>query len=135
MNIESAMKIAKEVIDSSDIALVSTISSEKYPNTRALKKMKNDGFKTFYFSTKTKSNKIKQMKARKKGCIYFFNKEKHIGVMLDGKFKIELNTSVGISDLYKIDPLDPYDFCTIKFITRNVYVYNNFQTVKFKAQD
>jgi general stress protein 26 len=133
MDKDSAMKIAKEVIDSNDIALVSSISSERYPNTRALKKMKNDDFKVFYFSTRTKSNKVKQMKSHKKGCVYFFNKEKHIGVMLDGKFKIEPNTSVGISDIYKIDPVDPYDFCTIKFIVRNVHVYNNFETIIFKA--
>lgn len=133
MDKESAMKIAKEVIDSNDIALVSSMSIERYPNIRALKKMNNDGFKIFYFSTRAKSNKVKQMKSHKKGCIYFFDKEKYIGVMLDGKFKIEPNTSVGISDIYKIDPVDPYDFCTIKFIVRNVQVYNNFETIIFKA--
>jgi hypothetical protein len=133
MNQEMALKLALEVIDSNDIALVGSISFDRYPNIRALKKMKNEGINTFYFSTRTKSNKVKQMKAHKKGCVYFFDKDRFIGVMLEGVFKIEPNTLVGIADLYKIDPVDPYDFCTVKFITKHVYVYYNYETFKFKA--
>lgn len=132
MTKEEILALAMEVIDANPIALVGTISLNRYPNIKALKNMKNEGLKTFYFSTRSDSAKVKQMKRRSKGSVYFYDKEKYNGVMLEGKFKVETNTSVGISELYQLDAHDPYDFCTVKFVAECVYVYTHYQTVKIE---
>ena len=132
MNKEQILNLAKEIIDSNEIAIVGSISLKKYPNVRALQKMKNEGFNTFYFSTRSDSMKVRQMKKRKKGCVYFYDRPTYSTVMLEGEFKIEPNTTVGVSKLYELDPTDPYTFVTIKFITKYIYVYTHYKTVKFE---
>ena len=132
MEQDSIKQLAMEVINSNKYALVGTTSLKRYPNIRALGKMKNEDLKVFYFMTRAESMKVKQMKRRKKGCVYFYDQNRYIGVMLEGRFEIEPNTTVGISEIYKIDPVDPYDFCTIKFTTKYVNVYNNYETTRFE---
>jgi general stress protein 26 len=132
MTEQEILELATQVIDANDIALVGTISLKRYPNIKALKKMKNEGLKTFYFSTKINSAKVKQIKRRSKGSVYFYDRENYKGVMLEGHFKVENNTTVGISDLYELDAIDPYDFCTLKFVAEYIYVYTHYQTVKIK---
>lgn len=130
MTKEEILEIINKVIDEQKIALTGTISSKRYPNIKALSLMSRDDIKTFHFSTKRESTKVKQMKRRSKGSIYFYDKEKYIGIMFEGKFKVENNTKYGISQLYKLDAIDPYDFCSVTFTAKTVYFYMNYQTVK-----
>lgn len=132
MTEQDILNIAKEVVDSNDIALIGTISSKRFPNIKAMKKMKNEDLKKFYFSTRIDSTKVKQIKRRRKGCVYFYDKEKFKGVMLEGYFKVHNNTMFGVSELYELDPHDPYEFCTLEFNTKYAYVYTHYHTVKIK---
>ncbi len=131
MTKEQILEVINQVIDEQKIALVGTISSKKYPNIKALKLMERDNLKTFYFSTKRESTKVKQMKRKSKGSIYFYDKEKYIGIMFEGNFTVENNTRYGISELYDLDGIDPYDFCTVKFQSKRVTFYMHYQTVTF----
>ena len=132
MTKDELLQLAQQIVDANDIALVGTISLKRYPNIKALKKMKNEGLKTFYFSTRLDSAKVKQMKRRNKGSIYFYDRASYQGVMIEGKYKVENNTTVGISELYSLDAHDPYNFCTVKFVAEAVYVYTHYQTVKIE---
>lgn len=129
---EEALNLAREIVNANKYMMVGTKSYGGYPNVRALAKMKNEDLNVFYFVTRAKSRKIKQMKAFKKGCVYVYDAEKYQAVMFEGKFKIELNTLVGISDIYKMDKVDPFNFVTIKFITKKVHVYSNYETYIYK---
>lgn len=129
---QDILDLAQQVVDSNDIALVGTISSKRFPNIKALRKMKNEGLKTFYFSTRIDSTKVKQIKRRHKGCVYFYDREKFIGVMLEGYFKVLNNTMFGVSELYQLDPHDPYEFCTLEFNSKYAHVYAHYQTVKIE---
>lgn len=131
MTEKEVIELAKEIIDNNKFAMIGTTSLKGYPNVRALTKMKNEGFEMFYFSTRADSAKVKQMKRKNKGCVYFYNADKYQSVMLEGTFLVEKNRDFDIAEIYKIDHVDPYDFCTIKFITKAIYVYYNFQTIKF----
>lgn len=132
MNKEDVLRIVKEVIDANEFALVGTKARMGYPNIKALMKMKNEGINKFYFNTKINSTKVKQMKRNKKGCLYFYDQKNYIGVLLEGTFKVEHNTSVGISKLYELDAIDPYDFCTVIFTTKYVNVYIQYQKARIK---
>lgn len=132
MTEQDILELAQQVVDSNDIALIGTTSLKRFPNIKALKKMKNEGLKTFYFSTRIDSAKVKQIKRRRKGCVYFYDKVRYKGVMLEGYFKVVNNTMFGVSELYELDPHDPYEFCTLVFNAKYAYVYTHYQTVKIK---
>lgn len=132
MTKEEILKLAEEVIQQNPIALIGTISAKKYPNIKALRKMNNEGLKTFYFSTRKESVKVKQISRKNKGSVYFYDKDRFIGIMFEGKFEIQNNTTYGISELYKLDAADPYYFCTLKFNVETMYFYYNYQTAKIE---
>ncbi len=129
---EEGLDLARTIVDANKYMIVGSKSYGGYPNVRALARMKNEDLKAFYFVTRAKSRKIKQIKMFKKGCVYVYDANNFQSVMFEGKFKIELNTLVGISDIYKIDKVDPFNFVTIKFITRRVHVYKDYQTYIYK---
>lgn len=132
MNKEDVIRIANEVIDNKKIALIGTKSNKGYPNIKALLLMQREGLHKFYFSTKTNSTKVKQIKRRKKGCIYFYDEKNYIGIMIEGTFKVEHNQLFGISKLYDLDAIDPYDFCTIIFTAKTLHAYIQYQKIKIK---
>jgi outer membrane cobalamin receptor len=94
--------------------------------------MKNEGLKAFYFSTRLDSEKVKQVKRRKKSCIYFYDRQSYVGIMIEGSFRVERNTMFGVSELYDLNPHDPYEFCTMIFESKTLYVYKNYQTAKIE---
>ncbi|MDD2180932.1 MAG: pyridoxamine 5'-phosphate oxidase family protein [Bacilli bacterium] len=135
MTKEEIIELARKIIENNKYAMIGTNSVKGYPNVRALTKMKHDGFELFYFSTRANSEKVKQMRKKNKGCVYFYNTDRYQSVMLEGTFFIEKNRDFDVSEIYKIDYDDPYDFCTIKFVTENIYVYTHFQTIKFNIKE
>ena len=135
MTKEEVIELAKKIIAENKFAIVGTTNLMGYPNVRALKVMKNENYEVFYFSTRANSYKIKQMKRKPKGCIYFYNTEKFESVMMEGNFKVEENRNFEISDIYKIDYDDPFDFAVIKFFPKTIYVYTHFQSVKLDVKD
>ncbi len=122
MSEQEVLKYAEELISKNKFAIVGTISNEKYPNTRALRVMQRDGIKTFYFSTKKKSLKVAQIKKNNKGCIFFYDVEKYVSIMFEGKFEVRDNTLFEISSFYELDP-NPYDFCNLVFKAETLHLY------------
>ena len=126
------LEAAKKIVDQSKYAMVGTISGKKYPNIRALSKIKQEGLSKFYFMTRANSKKVKQMKKNKKGCVYFYDEQTYQTVMLEGTFKIVPNTMMPIAEIYKLDPHDPFDFCTVIFDTESIYFYSNYETTRLE---
>lgn len=122
---------AEKLIATNQIAMVGTISKKKFPNIRALDIIKREGLNTFYFSSKCDSDKIIQIKKRKKGCIYFYDSMTFTfsNVLIEGEFKIESNNSVENSNFYKMSS-ESNEFCTIKFKAINLYYYTPYQKYK-----
>lgn len=135
MNKDELLSLANNIIDNNNIAMVATNAPKGYPNVRALTTMKREGLELFYFSTRADSNKVKQMKKNARGSIYYYDEKTYQTVMLEGKYKVEPNRDFDVSDIYKIDQVDPYDFATIKFYTESIYVYSHFQTAKVSVKE
>ncbi len=134
MNKEELLALATKIIDKNKYAMVGINGLKKHPNIYALMKMKNEGLYKFYFTTKKDSNKIKQIKKNEKGCLYFYDEEEYQSVMIEGTFSIEKNETVPIADLYKLDPHDPFTFCTVVFETESLYVYTHYKTIKLRVK-
>jgi len=131
MNNNEILKYAEELIDKNQYAIVGTINKEKFPNIRALKIMKRDNLKTLYFSTKKTSEKVKQMKKNKKGCLFFYDTSTYSSVMLEGTFEIKDNVLFDVSTFFDLHP-EPYDFCNIIFTTKKIYVYTHYNGYEIK---
>ncbi len=131
MGEERARDIALSLIKSNNHALIGTVSINDYPNIKALTKMKNDGLKTFYFSTNSISTKVQQIKHNAKGCVYFFDPMLYIGVMLEGTLEITNDLDEANSTGYKPEALVGFDYCTIKFTAVSVNVYSDFNKETF----
>ena len=128
------IEFAKTVVDKNKYAMLGTNSSKKYPNIFAMMKMENEGLEKFYFSTRETSRKVSQIKKGKKGCVYFYDADNYQSVMLEGTFKVVDNTTVPVAEIYKMDPHDPFEFCTIIFEKKYVNVYLNYETAKFELK-
>ena len=91
MNI-SAVNVAETVnstIKASDVCMVSYISTEDYPTTKALnmpRKMEPQG--VYWFSTVNHSTKVDGYHKNAKASVYFVDQRKFIGVSLSGTMEV-----------------------------------------------
>lgn len=135
MTEQEIIQNAEKLVNSNEFALFGTITKQKFPNIRAMKVMKREGLKTFYFVTKKDSAKIKEIERRSKGCIYWYDTTTFTfsNLMIEGKLEIIDNTMFGISQFYDMAS-EPYDFCTIKFKAIKLHYYAPYKkhTIDFK---
>lgn len=118
------LEFAEKIINTNEFTLIGFNGKKRFPNIAALKLMKKDKLKKLYFNTKYNSEKIKQIKKHKKGCLYFYDMVTFTfnNVLLEGIFKIEKNLSNGISNFYNSENA-PDDLCTLIFETKKIYLY------------
>lgn len=132
MNNEIALETAMSVINTNNHALLGTLSTEDYPNIKALTKVKHDGIKTFYFMTNPISTKVQQIKQNNKTCVYFFDPLRYIGVLLEGTAEIHDENYIGELDIPKPDALSYNEYCAIVFTTLKATVYYNYEKLTFE---
>lgn len=95
------------MVDKSNMTLISYIDREGYPVTKAmLKPRKREGIKTFWFTTNTSSNKVKAFRENPKASIYIVDKKFFRGVT------------------------DP-DYCVLKFTAAKGRYYSSFKSEDF----
>ncbi|MCI9263636.1 MAG: pyridoxamine 5'-phosphate oxidase family protein [Oscillospiraceae bacterium] len=125
-----------EFIKKQKTAIISSVDSEGFPNTKAmLSPRKMDG-NDFYFSTNTSSLKVAQYNEDEKACIYFYKRGlfSYMGVMLIGTMQVLTDQNikdeiwrVGDTMFYKKGKTDP-DYCILKFSALKCRVYKDLKT-------
>ena len=125
-----------EFIKKQKTAIISSVDSEGFPNTKAmLSPQKMDG-NDFYFSTNTSSLKVAQYNEDEKACIYFYKRGlfSYMGVMLIGTMQVLTDQNikdeiwrVGDTMFYKKGKTDP-DYCILKFSALKCRVYKDLKT-------
>lgn len=127
------------LMDGADLALISSIDAEGYPNSKAmLPPRKREGIEKIYFSTNTSSIRIQQFRENPKGSVYFFDKVSFLGVMLIGLVKImedlatkEMIWRTGDHLYYPLGVTD-LDYCVLCFeISHGRYYGGNFESKNF----
>ena len=134
------LEMIERFIDKQNVAFISSIDEEGFPNTKAmLKPRKRSGLKEFYFSTNTSSMRVKQFINESKACIYFYHKGlvKYEGVMLTGKMEVltdqgskNMIWKKGDTMFYKKGVTDP-DYCVLKFTAIKGRYYCDLKTESF----
>jgi Uncharacterized stress protein (general stress protein 26) len=112
--------IIKLVEGSRDI-IVCSIAEDGFPNAKSMFKAKNEGLKTFWFSTNVSAARTKQWQERPNACIYFLDSENIHGLMLTGLMKVCTDNETklafwktGDEQYYSLGPTDP-DYCILQF--------------------
>ena len=126
------------MIDKSNMTLISYIDNDDYPITKAmLKPREREGIKIFWFSTNTSSNKVKFFRENPKASIYFVDKRFFRGVSLSGTVEVletaeakERIWQEGDTMYYHEGVTDP-DYCVLKFTATKGRYYSNFKSEDF----
>lgn len=134
------IKKIEKLIAGQDVAFISSIDEDGYPNTKAmLKPRQRDGIKIFYFSTNTSSLRVDQYRKDPKACLYFYHKGliNYQGVMLKGTMEVLEDMAIkkalwkmGDQMFYPKGVTDP-DYCVLKFTAVQGRYYNNLKTENF----
>ena len=120
-----------QFISEQKTAFLASVNEQGYPVIRAMlapRKIENG---EIYFSTNTSSNKVKQILADDKACVYFYKrgKFKYQGVTIIGE--VEVCTDQPTKDeiwqfgdrlFYKKGVTDP-DYCVLKFKCKSAEYY------------
>lgn len=134
------MKTVGDLIDKSKIAIISSVDSEGYPNTKAMLGVRErDGIKTLFFSTNTSSMRVKQYRENPKACVYFYDAKRFRGVMLVGTMEVVRDEENRrrlwrLGDrIYYPKGVDDPDYAVLKFTARKGRVYSNFKSESFEV--
>lgn len=126
------------LIDKQSIAIISSVDSEGFPNTKAmLPPRKREGIKSFWFTTNTSSMRTAQYHSNPNACIYFYDKRFFRGVMLKGTMEVledakskEMIWREGDTMYYPQGVTDS-DYCVLKFTAQSGRYYANFHSESF----
>lgn len=136
--LRDAVQTIGKLIDKQGVAIISSIDSDGFPNTKAmLPPRKREGIQTFFFTTNTSSMRVTQYRENPKACIYFCDKRFFRGVMLKGFMEVledatakEMIWQEGDTMYYSKGVTDP-DYCVLKFTAHTGRYYTNFSSEDF----
>jgi general stress protein 26 len=134
-----AEKTVGDIIDKSNVTIISSIDENGFPNTKAmLPPRKRTGIKEIYLTTNTSSMRVKQYSENPKACVYFYDKRFFRGVMLKGEMEVlqdakskEMIWKDGDEMYYPEGVTDP-DYCVLKFTAFEGRYYSNFKSETFQ---
>lgn len=138
--INNPEEILGKFIDKQNVAFISSVDSEGFPNSKAmLPPRKREGINIFYFSTNTSSMRVGQYRANPNACIYFYHKGliRYEGVMLKGRMEIledeetkKMIWKTGDRMYYSKGVTDP-DYCVLKFTAKEIRYYCDLKSESF----
>lgn len=138
--LKDAGKTIGNLIDKQNVAYLSSVDSEGFPNTKAMLMPRiREGIKVFYFTTNTSSMRVRQFRENEKACLYFCDRRFYRGVMLKGKIEVledaaskEKIWQDGDTMYYPEGVTDP-DYCVLRFTAGKGRYYSNFNSVDFSV--
>jgi general stress protein 26 len=132
----------EKLIAGAKVSFIASVDGEGFPNMKAmLAPREREGLKTFWFSTNTSSQRVKQFRKNPKASIYFYNKGRfsYQGVMLVGHMKVLTDAEAkqriwqfGDTLYYKKGVIDP-DYCVLKFTAKRGRYYSNLASEDFEV--
>lgn len=127
------------LVDHAKTVYLSSVDEDGFPNTRALLSVRErEGIRTFYHSTNTSSQKVKQFLANPKACLYVCDHRFYRGVMLLGT--VEVLTDAESRNriwrrgdtMYYPEGVDDPDYTVLRFTATKARYYHNFKTEEFQ---
>lgn len=120
-------------------AIVCSIDDEGFPNAKAMFRAKNEGLRTFWFSTNVSAVRTGQWQKRPQACVYFVNG--FHGLMLTGTMEVLTDDATkqafwheGDEQYYPGGPTDP-DYCILRFTSLHGNYYHGLQKCYFTVAE
>jgi|GEM_PF-6163747 len=132
MNEELAKDLITKLVNSQNIAVVTTVGKKKMPHSTALTKIKNDGFEALYFSTGFNTEKVKNILKRKVGAVYFYNAMEYVGVSLEGIFSIITSQEINVSEDIFPPGIRNTAKIVLKFTPKEAKIYSGMEKITIK---
>ncbi|ASA22424.1 pyridoxamine 5'-phosphate oxidase family protein [Paenibacillus donghaensis] len=135
---ENVYEMVNNLIDSQSTVFVGSVSSDGFPNLKAmLAPRQRENLHRLYFTTNTSSMRVKQFKENNKACLYFCDQTNFLGVMLTGTMEVledshskEMIWRKGDTMYYPLGVTDP-DYCVLQFTSQSGRLYRNFSSIYF----
>lgn len=128
------------LIEKEKLAFLSSMDEFGFPNTKALQPRLREGIKTFYFSTNTSSQKVKQFLSCNKASLYYYEKRFFRGVLFKGFIEVVLDLSMK-QKLWKSEDamfypkgVEDEDYCVLKFTAVEGRYYSHLKNEDFLIQ-
>lgn len=138
MNRERKSEIA-DLIENAEVAYVSSIDGEGYPNVKGMLTQKHEGIAVHYFSTNTSAMRTQRFMQEPKACVYFSYAADgdYRGLMLTGKMEVlrdrehrEMIWRDGY-EIYYPKGVDDDDYSVLKFTAFKGNYYHGLQNETF----
>lgn len=132
-----------KLVSKRKICFIGSVDNEGAPNTKALlAPRKVLGIKTYYFSTNTSSEHVKQYRENPKASVYFYKTFLgYKGVLLKGTMEVLVDKEVkemlwerGDEKYYPNGVNDP-DYCVLRFTAENGRFYSNLESQNFAVEN
>lgn len=142
MTITNYKEIIKDTIQATDVYLISYISTEGYPITKALtspRKVEPHGI--YYFSTVNHSMKTDAYRQNPNASLYFLDRKKYVGISLVGKMEIiedykrKKDFWLPTDEMFYPNGIDSDDYVILKFTPESGRLYAQIQHINFDPQD
>jgi general stress protein 26 len=131
-------KTIGSLIDKASVSIISSVSEDGYPNTKAMLAPRlREGLRHMYFTTNTSSLRVAQYRKNPKACVYFFNQRYYKGVMLEGTMKVLRDRKsremiwLDGDEMYYPGGVDDPDYCVLKFTSVKGRYYSDFKSEDF----
>jgi DNA-binding HxlR family transcriptional regulator/general stress protein 26 len=128
-----------ELIKKSTVSFIGSISSEGFPDIKAMLAPREiNGLKEIFFSTNTSSMRVSQFRENPKASLYFYNEQLFLGVLLEGTMEVITDSSVKKriwregDTLYYKNGTEDEDYCVLHFTAKSGRFYENFSSVSFE---
>ncbi len=144
-------QLAQETVCRADVAVVTTINGEGFPESRAMFNLRLEkqfpnlqaffqGREAFeiYLTTNTSSRKLSQLRNNPKASIYFSLPEEWRGIDLVGNLTEVTDSSIKQGlwqagwELYYPGGWEDPDYCVLMMKPQFIRYYHQLQTVEFK---
>lgn len=136
---EELLQLIQSTMQSSNYCIISYINTDGYPVSKAmLMPRKSGGMREFWFSTSTKSSKVKSYEKNSKASLYFVNREQFVGISLCGSMVVSNNKTEKAQiwrdgdELFYPNGKNSNDYVVLKFCAESGQLYAQMQTVNFK---
>ncbi len=130
-----------DLVENANVAIVSSIDKNGYPNTKGMLALQRDGMGTHYFSTNYSARRTQQFIDNPHACIYFYREPDYRGVMLVGT--VEVCTDQKHKDMLWRDGFECYypqgatdsDYCVFKFTAQKGNYYHGLKNYDFAINE
>lgn len=138
---EKSREAILALIESSRDAVVCSVDDNGCPNAKAMFRIKNEGIRTFWFSTNVSALRTGHWRSRPQACVYFADGKTITGLMLTGAMEVCMDDETkrkfwkpGDRMYYPLGPTDP-DYCMLRFTAEQGSYYKFGNRELFAADE